>query len=466
MSEKNIPSRRNFIKKLSGTAAMLAAGPLLNLTPSSSESIILTPQNRISSKDKIRIGTIGMGIMGNGDTRTALQVPGVELVGVADLYTGRLTRAKEVFGSHIFTTRDYRELISRKDIDAVIVSTADLWHNTISIHAMEQGKAVYCEKPMVQHIDLGHPVIEAQRRTGRTFQVGSQRVSNIAFAKAKEIFKNGQIGKLNLVVAKMNRHDALGAWQYSIPPDASPSTVDFHTFLKNTPKVPFDPIRFFRWRNYQAYGTGIPGDLFVHLISGLHFITDSLGPKRIFASGSLSYWKDGRDVPDVMEAILDYPETPDHPPFQMMLQVDFADGSGGGEYTRLIGTEGAIELSPSGLRVTRQKLPIAPGYGGWDSFETFPIAIQKEFVEQYDKKYPPQTRTVKKEDDIVFSVPKGYNDQLDHLHNFFDCYRTGRPVVEDAHFGFRAAAAAIACNMSYFEKKPILWDPVNMKLIS
>jgi len=466
MAEKSTNSRRKFIKQLGAGVALSAAGPLLSIDIKAvDKKQILKPKPRISPNDKIRFATIGMGIMGYNDTATALKVPNAELVAAADLYDGRLSHVKELYGKDIFTTRDYREILNRKDIDAVIVTTHDLWHDTISIDAMNAGKAVYCEKPMVQHINLGHAVIATQKKTGKVLQVGSQRISSIAFEKAKHIYESGKIGKLNLVEAKMSRHDALGAWQYSIPPDASPETMDFDTFLKNTKKVPFDPVRFFRWRNYNAYGTGIPGDLFVHLLTGLHFITSSFGPERILASGELSYWKDGRDVPDVMTAIMDYPETKTHPKFQVMLSVNFADGGGEDEYTRLIGTEGMIEMSGNSFKVKMSKLPQAPGYGGWDSIDTFSNAMQKAYIAEYDKKYPPSTRAVNNEPDIVYSAPKGYDEHVDHFHNFFNAMQGGKPVAEDATFGLRAAAPAIACNLSYFQKKIIHWDPVNMKLL-
>jgi predicted dehydrogenase len=456
-------TRRKFIKSIGGTAAMLAGGSILSRAAGLKEVVILKPEKRRLSADKVRIGTVGMGIMGFNDTRDALKVPGVELVGVADLYDGRLQHAKELFGQDIFTTRDYRQLLDRKDIDAIIIATHDLWHNTVSMHAMESGKAVYCEKPMVQHLEMGHGVIDTQKRTGKAMQVGSQRVSSIAYAKAKELYQGGDIGDLNLVEAKMNRHDALGAWDYSIPVDASPETIDWNTFLKDTPKIPFDTDRFFRWRKYKAFGTGMPGDLFVHLISGLHFLIDSKGPERIYASGELSYWKDGRDVPDVMVAVFDYPKTSTHNAFRFVLQVDFADGSGGGESTRLIGTNGVIEIEGNSFRVKHEKLPEAPGYGGWDSLDTFSEAGQKAYVDWYNQKYPPSMRTVEQPKDILYSAPQGYDEHVEHLTNFFESVRTGKPVVEDAVFGFRAAAPAVASNMSYFEDKPIRWDPDLMK---
>lgn len=461
MSEQ---SRRKFIKHIGSTAALLGIGQLAAMAKETEHVQLLTPEKRVSPNDKIRIACVGMGIMGFGDVETAIKVPGVEFVGAADLYDGHLARVKDVFGPKVYTTRDYRELLKRKDIDAIIVATPDHWHDTIAIAAMEAGKAVYCEKPMVQQIAEGHQVIAAQKRTKAVFQVGSQRVSSIALAEARKRYQAGEIGQLNVVEARMDRHSALGAWQYSIPPDASPATVDFDTFLKDTAKLPFDPVHFFRWRNYQAYGTGIPGDLFVHLISGLHFITGSLGPTSIYASGNLVQWKDGRDVPDTVVAIFDYPETKEHPSFQMTLRVNFADGSGGGEYTRLIGTEGVLELGWNDFKIKKHKLPEAPGYGGWDTYNTFTKAQQEAYVKQYDAKYPASKRNAI-ETSSAFAAPKGYDDRLEHFTNFFESMRTGKAVVEDAVFGLRAAGPALLTNESYFSKKLVNWDPVNMKIV-
>jgi predicted dehydrogenase len=459
-------NRRKFLKQLGSTVILTSAGLTSLAAQEEHERRILQAEKRITPNDKIRIATIGLGIMGNNDTHTAISIPGVELVGCCDLYTGRLDHAKEVYGSNIFTTKNYHEILDRKDIDAVIIATSDNWHSRIATDALRKGKAVYSEKPMVHLISEGLNEIQVQKETKAVFQVGSQRVSSLAFAKAKELYQSGAIGKLNAVQASFNRQSALGAWQYTIPLDASPETVSWDMFqAPEKVKHAYDSKRFFRWRNYREYGTGVAGDLFVHLLSGIHFLTDSKGPRTIFAVGDLAYWKDGRNVPDVMTGIIQYPETKEHPSFQLSLQVNFISGEGEVGYTRLIGSEGVIDISDdTSFTIHKRKMPDAPGYGGWDSFDTYTKAMQQAIVDDYNKRYPNAQQTAKT-DTITYQSPEGYNSSVAHFQNFFDSMRTGKPVVEDAEFGFRAAAPALACNESYFQNKVIHWDGENMKLI-
>lgn len=452
------PDRRKFIQSL-GAASLLAA------SESFAKPFHIIKDMRVSPNDKIRFATIGMGIQGHYDTNAALKAGGTELGAAADLYTGRLTRVKEVFGKDIFTTRDYREILSRKDIDAVLVVTPDHWHDRITLDALKAGKSVYCEKPMVNRIEKGKPVIDAWKKSGKTMQVGSQRISGSAFAEARRMINAGEIGHINFIEGTYDRFSTIGAWNYSIPTDASPATVDWDRFLGDAPKRPFDPTRFFRWRNYRDYGTGVAGDLFVHLITGVHYITGSNGPERIFSSGEQSYWKDGRDIPDVLVSVFDYPANAQHEKFQMVLRVNFANAGAIRNVTRIIGTEGQIEVSDRSLVLTQKKLPKAPGYGGYDSYFTFSEAEQAEFRRQYDLKYPEADRTAEPVKEIRFDAPQGEDSHASHFDNFFKNVRTGsQDTIEDPVFGFRAAAPVLACNDSYFQQKVIRWDADKMKI--
>ena len=465
MKKQNKSTRRSFVKRLAGSALLAGAAPQLAFGKPQKVELLPWNKDKFSANDKIRIAAIGAGIMGFENIRTALMVPGVELVAACDLYDGRLTRVKEVYGKEIFTTRDYREILDRADVDAIINSTTDHWHDHISIEAMQKGKAVYHEKPMVQHLEEGQAVIDTQKKTGKVLQVGAQWVSSIVYLKAKELYKKGAIGELVMGEAVYDRQSAIGAWQYSIPPDASEKTVDWTRFLGDAPKRPFDAVRFFRWRNYRDYGTGVAGDLFVHLFGGVHMITDSNGPNRIYCSGGLRYWKDGRDVPDVVLGIYDYPQTAMHPAFNLQMRVNFIDGSGGGTLIKIIGTEGTLEIRDDTLILKRSKMPQNPGYGGWDTFHTFSEAMQKEFAKWYSENYPEPRPEIPEPEEVVYQAPDGYYDRKDHWQYFLDAVRNGGSVYEDAEFGLRAAAPALATNKSYFEKKVINWDPDKMNLV-
>lgn len=441
-------TRRHFLKTTAVTASALPAAA--------------AQQAGRSPNDRIQFATIGLGIMGYGDTQTAVSVPGTKLVAVSDIYQGRLTRAQEVWGKDVFVTRDYREVIARKDVDAVIIATPDHWHARIAIDAMEAGKDVYIQKPMVQRVEEGLPLIEAARRTKRIVQVGSQRVSSAVYAKARELYLAGAIGELNMVEAWWDRNSSLGAWQYPIPPDASPQTVDWDRFLGHAPKRPFDAVRVFRWRNYQDYGTGVAGDLFVHLFSGLHFVLDSLGPMRIFAAGGLRYWKDGRDVPDVMVGLYDYEKAKSHPAFNLALRVNFVNGAGENSGFRFTGSEGILVID-RGVTLIQPPPERDPG----TSAGAFDSETQKKILAEHRKKYPPRQATTASMDaakEERWLPPRGYSDQYEHHVNFFDAVRTRKPLVEDAVFGFRAAAPAVLSNTSYFGGKTVQWDPVNLKV--
>lgn len=458
MERNSQNSRRSFIKKVAGTAIAAGVTPTILLAGEKSSAKVINYQKQISANDNIQIALIGGGIQGTADVRVARTVPGVQLMAVADLYDGRLVRAKELYGNDIFTTRDYREILTRPDIDAVILAVPDHLHSEIGIEVMKAGKALYCEKPVVHKIEQGHEMIQAEKDTQQLLQVGSQRVSSIVYAKARELFRAGAIGELNFVEAYYDRHSAQGAWQYSLPPDASEETVDWDRFLSDkAPKIPFDPIRFFRWRNYRDYGTGVAGDLFVHLFSGIHFILDSNGPNRIMTSGGLRYWKDGREVPDIMVGIYDYPKTKAHPEFTLTLRVNFVDGSGGGQQFRFVGSEGQMTVTGSMVSIKKKRMSTAPGY----TINTFPQALQEQFLKEYNARYPEKFEVLGPEEE-QYRAPQGYDQNYDHFVNFFNAIRNKTKVVEDGTFGFRAAAPALISNISYFEKRIVNWNPETM----
>jgi predicted dehydrogenase len=439
--------RRTFMRMTAAAATTTYLKPLFGQTQATAPR---------SPNDQIHLALIGAGIQGQFDTSVAVQVPGVKLVAAADCYDGRLTHCKELWGQDIFTTRDYREILARPDVDAVLIATPDHWHKQAAVDAMNAGKDVYLEKPMIHLYSDGPEIIATARKTNRILQVGSQRVSSIVYAKAKELLASGIIGKLNMVSAYWDRNSAIGAWDYSIPLDASEQTCDWPRFLGTAPKVPWNAERFFQWRKWKDYGSGVAGDLFVHLFSGTHFITGANGPTRAMATGGLRYWKDGRDAYDVLLALFDYPQE-----FNLALRVNFVDGGEESEGFLFTGSEGQMAIAGNSVTVTRVPPATEPGY----TVSTFADAMQRQYIEEYRKKYPVKHFTGAPPAAVEkFAAPEGYLDSYDHFHNFFNAVRNRTPVVEDPVFGFRAAGAALLANVSVDRGSVVHWNPETMKI--
>ena len=449
-------SRRSFVTKLAAGSLAMAGHPAArsDVPVHALHRPLATP--RRSANDLIQFAIIGAGGMGVTDTDAAISTKQAKLVAACDLSDGRLTKAQEKWGKEepIVTTRDYREILVRDDVDAVIVATPDHWHRQIAIDAMRAGKAVYLEKPIVHHLVEGPQLVAAQRETGRTLEVGSQGMSSLGNEQAKALYEAGAIGVLNYAEGFWARNSPGGAWQYDIPEDASEETVDWDRFLGDTPRRPFDPVRFFRWRNYVDYGTGVSGDLFVHLFSSLHFIVGATGPTRIMATGGLRFWKDGREVPDVVLGMFDYPETERHPPFNLSLRANFVDGTSGSTFLRLVGSEGAMDVTWTEVTL-RKNRTYEPNRDPFASRE------EDEREARYGKRKEMLPPT-----EAVYKAEEGYwGAHVDHFNNFFEGVRSGAPVIEDAVFGFRAAGPALVCNECLAEGAIRHWDPVNMKLV-
>ncbi|SHM29193.1 Predicted dehydrogenase [Chitinophaga jiangningensis] len=455
----NENSRRNFISKFA--KGVVGASLLPNIITAADRKRNIESLSRLNEKysanDQIQIALIGAGGMGTADANTAITVPGVKLIAACDLYDGRLADAKKKWGGDIYTTRNYNEILERKDIDAVIIATPDFWHKEISVAAMNKGKSVYCEKPMVHDITEGPAVVDAQKRNNVVYQVGSQGMSSLGNEKARQLLAEGAIGKLNYAEGFWARMSPTGAWQYPIPADASTKTVDWDAYLKNAPKRDFDPLRFFRWRNYRDYGTGVSGDLFVHLFSSLHFVTGSVGPDKVMATGGLRYWKDGREVPDIMLGMFDYPETAIHPAFNLSLRVNFVDGTGGTNYLRMVGSEGSMTVEWDKVTLYKNRNEV-------DNND--PLTATKNNANT-GKSYVYDRKSMLPPEKLVYEAEQGYKGaHFDHFYNLFNAMRNKGKVAEDPLFGFRAAAPALLCNDSYFNNKIIKWDPNNLKVVS
>src|SRR5438045_1945554 len=260
-------SRREFL----GVSAAAVAGASLAGTPALST---LASARRLAPSDRVRFGMIGIGMQGNNLLGTSIRLDGVECAAACDLYDGRHTLAREIVRPDLPVTRRYKELLDNKDIDCIVAAVPDHWHRQVVIDAVSAGKDIYCEKPMSHSPADGVAMVDAAKKSGRIVQIGSQRVSSQICAKAKEMIASGMPGEMMLIEGWLGRNDPTGAWEYPPPPDLSPANLDWNTWQGTvTPKVPFNPNIFARWRCWKEYGTGVAGDLLVHLVSGMMFMT-------------------------------------------------------------------------------------------------------------------------------------------------------------------------------------------------
>ncbi len=450
-------SRRAFLRTAAAASgAAIVTGPAIarGVTLPDTAPPLNSGQTTAPS-DRIRFGIVGVGMEGSGLLSTAIQLPGIECVAAADLYDGRHQLAREITGKPIRTTRRYQELLDSKDIDAIICATPDHWHKQVVVDALSAGKDVYCEKPMSHTPADGLAMVAAMNKSGRILQAGAQRTSSALCAKANELIKEGVIGDLNLVEATYGRNDPTGAWEYPPPTDLSPANLDWDTWLGTAPKKPFNPLDFARWRCWRAYGTGVAGDLLVHLISGMQ---RTLGinevPTRVSAFGGIYRWKDGRDMPDVHPVLFEYSGIPVY----MRLSL----GCESTEVTRFQGSHGVIELREFSLSFTPQAgIDTSPSYYSG----SFPAAMREAYVKEWHAQHDPAVGHEPFPETLSWNGDD-YDDLRPHLWNFFQSVRTRKPVLQDGLFGHNAALACHMANESYFRKSPVTWDPASATIKS
>jgi predicted dehydrogenase len=439
-------SRRRFLE-----AGALAAGGAL----ASSRNVIAlessanpAQQASAGSGDHVRFGIIGVGMEGSSILSASLTLPGVECVGAADLYDGRLTLAKQLTNNpNLPTSRDYHDLLNRKDIDCILCATPDFWHRQVVVDCCQAGKDVYCEKPMSHTVAEGFDMVKAAQQNKRILQVGSQRVSSALCAKARDLYSSGAIGEVSMVELTLGRNSPTGAWEYPPPFDLSPSTLAWDTWLKDTPKIPFNAERFSRWRCWRDYGTGVAGDLMVHLLSGMQVTLGwNEAPRSAVALGGIFRFKDGRDMPDLHTVLFDYHGIP--------VYVRLGLGTETPETARFMGPGGIIEATEFGITYTHQTgKDNAPSYYDLG----FPQPMRDQYEHEWHQKNDPAIGHEPISQQDVYAGDD-WDDYRPHLWNFFEAVKTRRPVVEDGVFGNHTAIACHMANESYFRKRQVIWD--------
>jgi len=436
-------SRREFV----GIGAAVAGASLLGEPVLANAAMSARAGTRAPASERVRFGIIGVGMQGSGLLGTSIRLPDVECVAACDLYDGRHVLAREIVRPDLPVTRRYKDLLDNKDIDCIIAAVPDHWHRQVVVDTVSAGKDIYCEKPMSHSAEDGVAMLDAAKKSGRIVQIGSQRVSSQVCAKAKELIAQGKIGDLMLVEGWLGRNDPTGAWQYPPPPDLSPQNLDWDTWQGRVPKRPFDPKIFARWRCWKEYGTGVAGDLLVHLVSGMIYMLGmNRPPTQAVSIGGIRRWPDGRNMPDVHAVSYYYGDLP--------VYLRLSLGTAMPETYRIQGSKGLLEVTGSTVTLTPQSgRDMNPSY----YTGSYPHAMREAYVREWHKENDPIIAQMPLEETITFRGPD-FDNLVPHLSTFFDAVRTRKPVVEDATFGHNAALACHMANESYFRKAIVRWD--------
>jgi predicted dehydrogenase len=285
--------RREFLESLGiGAAGLITAG-------------YAATARGFAANETITIGCIGTGGRCRRLMQSLAQIPGVKLAAVCDVWDTHLEEGRRLADSQAFATKEFRELLDRKDLDTVLIGSPDHWHVPMTVAACQAGKDVYVEKPLTHDLAEGSAVIEAQNKHQRIVQVGTQQRSMPQFIKALEIVRSGQLGKIHKVHLTWNRNAPRGQQRsYGI----DPKTVAWQAFVGNAPKQPFDEYRFRNWRWFWDFGGGILTDLMVHFIDVANWYLDLDHPQTATTIGDHFMAKDLWETPDTIQTLLRYPE--------------------------------------------------------------------------------------------------------------------------------------------------------------
>ena len=355
---------------------------------------------------------------------------------------------------------NYKELIASPDVDAIVIATPDHWHGPMTIEAAHAGKHVYCEKPLTWSVEETYEVRKAVMDSGIVFQLGHQGRQTDAYLKAREAIEKNVLGPVNLIEVTTNRNDPNGAWVYDIHKDASPATIDWEQFIGQAPWHDFSLERFFRWRCWWDYSTGLSGDLLTHEYDAINQILDVGIPHSAMSTGGIYFFKDGRTVPDVLTTVFEFPEKNLSLLYSATLssQMDRGKRVMGHDAYMEMGNTLTIYADPRSTRyaekieqgIIKPDMPIysyVPGRGA----DTITSATERYFAGR----------------GLLYTYRGGKRIDTTHLHmkEWLDAIRTGKQPGCDIHNAFEEAMTAHMGTLSYHHKKQVFWDKSNEKII-
>ena len=451
--------RREFIKRVAQTTAVVSTSAL-------------SAARAAGANERVGIGVIGFGLIGRIHTRSFVSLPGAQVVAVADTYQPRLEAAQMVAGGGAKLYRDFRKLLEDKNVDAVVVATPDHWHALHTMMACAAGKDVYCEKPLTLFVREGRWMVDVARKHKRVVQVGTQQRSGPHYQRAKELLRGGAIGDIVSVQCNFFRNVSPGIGN---PPDGSPPPeIDYDLWLGPAPQRPYNPNRaiyHFRW--FWDYSGGQMTNLGHHSLDVVHWIFDIKGPRAVTCSGGRFFLKDNGEVPDVQDAIIEYPiwsaaasqlkpllkgegaavgaGASSQAAFPAVVQFrECASGGGASSMGSLtfIGSKGTMLLGRDGYEILPDK-KVSP-------VNTFAKIIGGHPVGGPQPVEEPEGQFWC---EAVKNTSGDWKKQyVEHAQNFLDCVKSRKEPNSDLESGHRVVTTCHLANLSMKLGRKIRWD--------
>lgn len=480
MSVRKSVSRRTFLRNSTvGAAGLVVASSRVSGKSSSVLATAPAILTRRNPNDTIGLGIIGVGIRGKQLMRAAGfrhlhdPAPHVEtklqpalnlrFLGACDLYDLYRDWGVQAAGSGAKPYRHYQDLLENKDIDAVIIATSDHWHAPIAVDAAEAGKDIYLEKCMTRTIREAKRIRRAVKANKRIFQLGHQGRHSDIHKKAKEIIEQGMLGNITLVETYTNRNSPNGAWVYDIPAEAGPHNIDWKQWTGKGPKRSFDLKRFFRWRCYWDYGTGLGGDMLTHEMDAINQIMGIGIPSTAIASGGIYFYKDGREVPDLYQVVYEYPERNLTVKYSATLANSWRRGK------LFMGNDATMDLT-DGVNVFVDRN--SPQYqekikkGEIKLIDPL-VAYQTGKGEKMEAVTSPTERWTIAKGLLYTYTPEGgvVNATYLHLKEWIECMRMRHPASCNEDVGFEEAITAHMSTLSFKRGRKIRWDAARERAI-
>jgi len=434
-------TRRKFLSQAS-SAAVVAFGPHPLTSEQSAKAIRPTVSARsaarvVGANDRINVGIIGVGGIGTVHLHAMMsqsdKEKDIQIVAISDLYTRRKENAKNKARlTNQAVHHDYRDLLARRDVDAVLIAVPDHWHGQIALDALTAGKDVYLEKPMTHTIEEARKIVEATKKYNRILQVGAHGMSDARTHKMRELIEQGEIGELLWAQATSARNSTTGEWNYSIDPEGTPQTIDWKRWLGPAPDRPFSAERFFRFRKYWDYSGGIATDLFYHSLAPIVYAMGAQFPVAVSACGGIYVQKD-REVPDTYATMIEYPN------FYIDLSGTMANAAANRHHqTAIYGHQGTIILEQNRVLVLPENL----------GRET-----------ENKRREAPEPK--------VYEVPpvgQLRDARSPHTDNFFSCVRSRKQPNLPAELGYQVLVAINLGVQAYREGRSKVFDPDHQKM--